>query len=246
MALGFLNKGNPRQSTLYDFSLVTRAVIYVYDYRDQGKLSAVTGLKELAKLPVQINPAGYSRNKFNKAMEPVKPDEKVDFKSLSLGSIGSKENSINVSLTFDISDEYMAISNNGILAYDVDINSATIINQLYEYANPGYLTLFKWGPLNYLSRISSLSCNYEKFSPYGEPLKAQVDVTFAKFMPEAGFYSDDDPSKVIGKTNWTAVKLNQGLDSAFVIAQKALSAAANEALPAIMSAARTKPTEEYK
>lgn len=239
--LGFLNKGQYRQSTLYDFSLVTRAVIYVYEYNNlvASSLSGISGLKQLAKLPVQINPTDYKRMKFNKGTDISSPNNKIDWASIAAGSKKNKENSLNVELTFDISDEYMAISNNGLLAYDVDIDSATIINDLYKYSNPGYLCLFKWGPLNFLSRISSLDCTYERFSPYGEPLRAKVVMTFEKLeLNNSIEYSDDDPSKIIGKTNWAEVKTNQTKDSAMVIAQKLAEDAAIEALPSIISTAR--------
>lgn len=230
--------GEYRQSTLYDFSLVTRAVIYVYQYNTltTSSLSGISGLEELEKLPVQINPENYERMQFNKGVEITSSNAKVNWLSIADGSKKSRDNSLFVPLIFDISDEYMAISNNGLIAYDVDINSDTIIDSLYKYSNPGYLCLFKWGPLNYLSRISTIRCTYEKFSPYGEPLRAKVDVTFNKL--ELSGYSDNDPSGVIGKTNWLAVKANQKLDSALVIAQKAIETAANEALPSIISAAR--------
>jgi len=233
--------GEYRQSTLYDFSLVTRAVIYVYQYDSLtvSSLSGISGLRELEKLPVQINPGEYKRTQFNKGTEISSSEDKVDWLSIATGSKKNKDNSLTFNLIFDISDEYMAISNNGLIAYDVDINSATIIDSLYKYSNPGYLCLFKWGPLNYLSRISSIECTYEKFSPYGEPLRAKVDITFQKLeLSNTVKYKDNDPSGVIGKTNWLTVEANQKKDSALVIAQKALEVTANETLPSIVSAAR--------
>ena len=233
--------GEYRQSTLYDFSLVTRAVIYVYQYDSLSvsSLSGISGLRELEKLPVQINPGEYKRTQFNKGTEISSSEDKVDWLSIATGSKKNKDNSLTFNLIFDISDEYMAISNNGLIAYDVDINSATIIDSLYKYSNPGYLCLFKWGPLNYLSRISSIECTYEKFSPYGEPLRASVNITFQKLeLSNTVKYTDNDPSGVIGKTNWLTVEANQKKDSALVIAQKALEVTANETLPSIVSAAR--------
>ena len=236
-----LTQNHYRQSTLYDFSVVTRAVIYVYSYNNltASELSSSRELKMVEKLTVQINPGSYKRMKFNKGIDVSSSDSKVDWSSIAAGSKSSRENSLDVDLVFDISDEYMAVSNNGLIAYDVDIDSATIINALYKYSNPGYLCLFKWGPLNYLSRISSVNCTYEKFSPYGEPLRATVSISFKKLeLSQSIEYSDDDPRKIIGETNWETVKKNQVLDSGMVIARKAAEEAANELLPSIISQIR--------
>ena len=221
-----------RESTLYDFSLVSKAKIYVYEYHpNEPELSQ---FKYCEVLPVQINPSEYRKY--------IKVGEKGKIRQEELENIHhnrESEKTLNIPLKFSIVDEYMAISNNGMIPYPVDVDSATIISKLYKYSTLDYRLLFKWGTLAYLSYVDSISCTYEKFSPYGEPLEIKGELTLHEHTTGfSGNREGDSAEELLGATNWGVVKSQQKIESVAVAAQIVLNDAANEALPTVISKLR--------
>lgn len=233
MVLGLLGAGKLRESTLYDFSVVVKARLFVYNYN----FGAYVKFTYADELPLQINPSEYRKNqKIGEAgkislkdlNEPV-PTPHIEY-----------QNSMEIPLLFNVADEYAAISNNGLIPYDIDINTATPISKLFQYANLEYRVLLKWGPLEYLGYIDNFDCTYDLFSPYGQPLKAHGTLKLHEhFQPSLSGNAEKKTAKdLIGMLGWAKVKSHQIYSTAMVVAQKALETAANEALPGILNKTR--------
>ncbi len=207
-----------RNSLLYDFSSVVRARIYVFTYKN----TVPPTFKLIDNLPVQINPEEYDRRKGNK------PDWNAIAKDNN--SRSSSDDSMEFTLKFNIIDEYKLITRDGLFPIPLNLDEVTIISKLFEYKNSEYVVLFKWGPLAYLSNITKVSCKYDSFSPYGEPLSANVNLELAKFK-EHMVADNEDVVDTLGTANWAMIK---GTDVAETVSGVVKSADAySETLPNI-------------
>ncbi len=209
-----------RNSLLYDFSSVVRARIYVFSYN--AVLDDTSGRFTLIdNLPVQINPEEYDRRKSN--------GYKEDWHEIAKGKFPSGD-SMEFTLKFNIVDEYKLVTRDGLYPIPLNLDEVTIISKLFKYKNSEYVALFKWGPLAYLSTITKVSCKYDSFSPYGEPLSANVTLELAKFK-EHMVADDEDVVDTLGTANWTMIK---GMDLAETVSGVVKSADAySETLPNI-------------
>lgn len=211
-----------RNSLLYDFSSVVRARIYVFSYN--SLIDDVSGRFTLVdNLPVQINPEEYDRRKSN--------GYKMDLQDAKNGKLPSGD-TMEFTLKFNIVDEYKLVTRDGLYPIPLNLDEVTIISKLFKYKNSEYVVLFKWGPLAYLSTIVEVSCKYDSFSPYGEPLSAIVTVKFAKFKEQlVADVDDEDVIDTLGTANWAIIK---GTDVAETVSGVVKSADAySETLPNI-------------
>lgn len=208
-----------RNSLLYDFSSVVRARIYVFTYKNTVPLT----FKLIDNLPVQINPEEYDRRKSN--------GYEMDLNEAKKGKVPSGD-SMEFTLKFNIVDEYKLVTRDGLYPIPLNLDEVTIISKLFKYKNSEYVVLFKWGPLAYLSTIVEVSCKYDSFSPYGEPLSAIVTVKFAKFKEQlVADVDDEDVIDTLGTANWAMIK---GMDLAETVSGVVKSADAySETLPNI-------------
>lgn len=181
-----------RNSLLYDFSSVVRARIYVFKYEN----TVPPTFKLIDNLPVQINPEEYDRRKSN--------GYKEDWHEIAKGKLPSGD-SMEFTLKFNIVDEYKLVTRDGLYPIPLNLDEVTIISKLFKYKNSEYVALFKWGPLAYLSTITKVTCKYESFSPYGEPLSANVNLELAKFKKHI-LADDEDVVDTLGTANWAIIK----------------------------------------
>ena len=212
-----------RNSLLYDFSSVVRARIYVFEYNSVKK-DVAERFRLIDNLPVQINPDEYYRRKSNGYVMNLGEAKKT-------GEVPSGD-SMDFILKFNIVDEYKLMTRDGLYPIPLNLDEVTIISKLFEYKNKNsdHVVLFKWGPLAYLSNIVEVSCKYESFSPYGEPLSANVDLKLAKFK-ETVAAENEDVVDALGTANWAIIK---GTDVAETVSGVVKSADAySETLPNI-------------
>ena len=206
-----------RNSLLYDFSSVVRARIYVFTYKN----TVPPTFKLIDNLPVQINPEEYDRRKSN--------GYKMDLQDAKNGKLPSGD-TMEFTLKFNIVDEYKLVTRDGLYPIPLNLDEVTIISKLFKYKNSEYVVLFKWGPLAYLSNITKVSCKYDSFSPYGEPLSANVNLELAKFK-EHMVADNEDVVDTLGTANWAMIK---GTDVAETVSGVVKSADAySETLPNI-------------
>ena len=230
---GFLGGGEYRESTLYDFSVAVKACLFVYEYNPNGNPDNILNprFKPKDKLPLQINPSEY------RSFKKMGQEGQINIDRNGSRNNTERNKTLDLELIFNVADEYAAISNNGLIPYDIDINTATPIKALFEYSTMQYRLLLKWGPLNFLSYVESIDCRYNLFSPYGEPLRASVNLTLHQHVE--GFSNESkDVETLLGKTNWLQLKTYQVTSSALTFGQKAIETAANEALPTILKKER--------
>ena len=219
-----------RQNTLYDFSVLTKAKLRVYEYKPSGDGNDTKYFKKIEDLPFQINPASLNNKRS------VGTDLEIPLFGHGFGFDDRSDNSLNLTAEFSIADEYMVKTHNAVLPIDFNMDEMTIIDRLYFYSSRDFRVLFMWGPFTYLATIAEVSCEYREFSPYGEPLRASVSLRLARHRPNTrsnvstigvGELEEELSSKV----SWTAEKVS-------VAAQLGTSAAASEALPSIIRAMR--------
>ena len=209
-----------RNSLLYDFSSVVRARIYVFSYN--SLIDDVSGRFTLVdNLPVQINPEDYDRRKSN--------GYEADWHEIAKGKFPGGD-TMEFTLKFNIVDEYKLVTRDGLYPIPLNLDEVTIISKLFKYKNSKYVVLFKWGPLAYLSNIDEVSCKYDSFSTYGEPLSANVTLKLAKFKKYM-VADDEDVVDALGTANWAIIR---GTDVAETVSGVVKSADAySETLPNI-------------
>lgn len=216
-----------RNSLFYDFSSIIRAKIYVFDYKYQKSKDGIgkSQFTFLETLPVQLNPDKYKRIKGGSF--------KIDTEAAMNGkSHKDKDDSMDFILEFNIVDEYK-IKTMETTTASINLDEVTIISKLFKYQeDTRYRVLFKWGPLAFLSLISNVTCEYKSFSPFGEPLSADVNLTLRKH--KANFASNVDVDvnleTALG-TDWTLI---QGMDKAETIYESLkLNMESSETLPNI-------------
>ena len=173
-----------RTSVVNDFSTVSKATIYMF--KKNNTLGPLEKFSIIDVLPVQINPNSLI---FNHSIRP----QTIDGLFGELGekvttAFSSDENaSLRFALIYDIYDEYNIRTMNGITAggllesFSLENKDVTTLPKLKEYCgrNDAY-ALFRWGEMRYFGLISEISCEYETFSMWGEPLKCRADVVLTK------------------------------------------------------------------
>lgn len=172
-----------RTGVVNDFSTVSKATIYMLKKNDT--LNPLEKFSIIDILPVQINPNSLI---FNHSIRPQTLDG-------LFGELGEKVTtafssdegaSLRFALIYDIYDEYNIRTMNGITGgslenFSLENNEVTTLPKLKEYCgfNDRY-ALFRWGEIRYFGLISEVSCEYETFSMWGEPLKCRADVVISK------------------------------------------------------------------
>lgn len=161
-------------------------------------------LKIIDTLPVQVNPDSLSSNfgsqnfKFDSGIQAAGTGpESSKLASISAGQISSKDtevlthvpveinNEVKIRLKFDLFDEYPVITMNGTLPIDFSLENEkyTILPILKKHIfgpkepKHKYVYMrFIWGPMQFFGIPSGLNVDYKAFSPFGQPLKADVDL----------------------------------------------------------------------
>lgn len=196
-----------RTNVLYDFSLVSKAVFYIYERSYEGLSGAPLVLKGGKKasmqfpdsfelkdiLPVQINPedvrlryGGKLYNDYNSGQPAVNLSKKYDGFSIKRKSSDmAGEESLNISLKYDIYDEYMVSTAEGLVTTDKSPSllnhNTTSLEQLCKYSGkPDVYALFEWGEIECFGIMESIDVTFDAFSCWGTPLKASVEVEISK------------------------------------------------------------------
>ena len=223
-------KPNYRTYVLNDFSAVAKAVFYVLK-RD----TKTGGYKVITKLPVQINPSrisgkvGESRNKF------VKDMRREGEASLKSHKEGDEDNKYEITLTYDIYDEYNTRTMNGISNASL-INGMSLFDQETTTLEKlkmlaGDFTkkvLFLWGDIQIFGLLEEVQFEYTAFSRWGNPLKAEATVSIKKI--HLGYERDllemrieRQPLENL-KLDTTTIKASQKSESIAVTAAAAIDA----------------------
>lgn len=221
-----------RQNTLYDFSVLTKAKLRVYKYKPGGDENGNDAkyFTEIEDLPFQINPTSLNNKRS------VGEDLEIPLSGHGFGFDDRSDNSLNLTAEFSIADEYMVRTHNAVLPIDFNMDEMTIIDRLYFYSSRDFRVLFMWGPFTYLATIAEVSCEYREFSPYGEPLRASVNLRLARHRPNTRsnvltIGVDKLEKELSSKAFWSTEKIS-------TVAQLSASTAASEALPSIIRAMR--------
>ena len=173
-----------RTSVLYDFSIVKKARFYVFTGAAAGLGgSQWTPTSEI--LYAQINPSSISANSGSRrknarvALAPgAKRNSHIDWSNDS--------DTLDLSLRYDVYDEYMVGTADGMLqgiTTDMDLSSprVTSLQKFLEYSkNDNVALLFKWGSFSYFGKVQNASFTYTAFSRFGFPLKADGSVVLAR------------------------------------------------------------------
>lgn len=190
-----------RTNVLYDFSLVSKAVFHIYTraYTGPSKMFSDSpfqfpdSFKIKETLPVQINPEDvrlkYGGKMYNDttpgqpAIQPEKAFRSFPIKRKS-GDMAGDE-SLNISLKYDIYDEYMVSTAEGLITTDKSpsllSNNTTSLEKLCKCSGqPDIYVLFEWGEIEYFGILESIDVNFDVFSCWGTPLKASVEVEISK------------------------------------------------------------------
>ena len=98
----------------------------------------------------------------------------------SFGFDDDESEEVNISLHYNIYDEYNVRTMEGMLpTEDMTLvsSTATSLKKLQNYAGEdAYRTIFKWGDIEYIGLLKKVDYEYSTFSRYGQPLKAEATV----------------------------------------------------------------------
>lgn len=212
-----LLKSEYRTHVLNDFSIVTKAMFYGLELNGDKTYTLVD------KLPVQINPD---------SLECIRSSRVVRMGGIKDSIIGRKNkkepssNTLRIEAHYDIYDEYNVRTNYGMTgALDDSVSLAnedfTSLPKLQSYANKeNMFVLFRWGDINFFGQVESVSCTYDAFSQWGNPLKCRATISVEEAAIE-GSSKDEvslacfsaDISGDIGKDE----KMIKGLNSAALV-----------------------------
>lgn len=232
-----------RQSVLNDFSIVSKAKFYIIDTIEEP----TTGLKVKACtkiLPVQINPHNISRNSRRKMFHENTIGTGISDairKGTSVKFDDDDSDTLDLELIYDIYDEYVTTTSNGLattitglvspdnfLGMSLKNKKTTSLEELIRCAScdEGYsdatcCVLFKWGSLEFYGKITSLSCRYDVFSRWGEPLKANVSVTITQEYIDGKIATLDS----LGKAAKGTIKIYERAEKTFNVLAAGLSSA---------------------
>lgn len=173
-----------RTYVLNDFSAVSKAVFYIMLETNKKTQS----YKIFEKLPVQINPTkisctvGESRNKF------VKDMLNEETASLKSHQEGDEDNMYEISLVYDIYDEYNVRTLNGISNASFinggmslfDEKTTSLEKLKMASSDPEKFVLFIWGDIQIFGHIEKVTADYTAFSRWGNPLKADATIHIKK------------------------------------------------------------------
>ncbi len=180
---------NYRTSVLKDFSIVRKAFFQVYKddgFYEVGEAMLNRKFKFKKQFPVQINPNEIKidygdakkikrdRNDIAAAINYEVPFNQYD-------NTDSEPAPVNISLKYDIYDEYNARTINGAIPKnEISLHSdkkTTSLDELRVYAgNVKYRIMFIWGEIHIFGFLNNLSITYDAFSCWGEPLKASAEI----------------------------------------------------------------------
>ena len=133
----------------------------------------------------------------------------------------------------NIADEYDARTARGKIPLSIDIDKITIIGALRTYSSNKYISIIKWASLEEVVRIKNVECTYTLYSPYGEPLAADVTVTFS--------VADDYQ---FGTSFLKAsVRTKSLIDRGLVATSLSANYASSEFIPSIVSNARKQESQ---
>lgn len=186
-------------SVLNDFGFVKKALFQVYRI---GKIKKVTGtgqkyldreFKYEEQFPVQINPNdinydfSYGKDRLFTGKRNSRSEKTVSMEGVDLvetrGSFSP--GSASMSLTYNIYDEYNAITSNGAVSIGEDISlhsgNHTSLSKLREYAGiPDYFVLFRWGEMHIFGFLENVDISYSVYSPWGQPLVGEAKIDIAR------------------------------------------------------------------
>ncbi len=179
---------NYRTGVVSDFSIVSKAVFYIFRETNKFYAASTEKLEFVAALPVQINPDELKEDFTKKTSK---------FQDLAAGanrsseiniSIQNNKDKISIELHYDIYDEYNIRTMDGLISTpdggdnffsDISLKNEklTSLPKLIAYSrDTSVRTLFKWGTMQYFGSFEDLNCRYKAFSRWGEPLKCDVTV----------------------------------------------------------------------
>lgn len=177
-----------RTGVVSDFSIVSKAVFYIFKEDRLKDKASPEKFKLEATLPVQINPDELKEDFTRKSSK---------FQDIVAGANGSSEinmsiqnnkDKISIELHYDIYDEYNIRTMDGLISNpdsgddffsDISLKNKklTSLPELIAYSRDTSVhTLFKWGTMQYFGVFEDLNCRYKAFSRWGEPLKCDVTV----------------------------------------------------------------------
>ena len=216
------NYNNYRTSTLYDFSNVVKINFFVFEIKDDETINF------MEKLPVQINPERIERSikQFGEILKNEQNFVYILREDEGLSESDKHSGEFSLTLNFDITDEYNAQTANGKLPLDMDIQKMTIIGKLFDYSSKKYVFFFKWGPQEHALHIKEISCNYHSYSQYGEPLSAEVNISF--------YDADTNGKGIFAKISKDPSVLASKVEANLVRATNVSSSLAAETLPTII------------
>lgn len=181
-------------SVLNDFSFVKKALFQVYrigDNINKGEKYLDREFEYIEQFPVQINPDAFDfhygvghlqKRNVDTRIDQVKSVEGIDLvhrsEAYAAGNFGTK-------LTYNIYDEYNAVTANGALSDDDTISlhtgTHTSMCKLREYAGlPDYYVLFLWGEIHIFGFLESVDIDYDTFSPWGQPLVGTANISIVR------------------------------------------------------------------
>lgn len=226
-----------RTSVVYDFSIVRKAAFYVVERIPVGMSNTFT-YRPSDKLPnvlyVQINPSELKLNSgCRNLLEKVAMSG--DAQAMFMRDFGNEESTLEIDLTYDMYDEHMIGTLDGMIAAAAE-NASLLsktnlsLQRLVELSRSNNeLVLFKWGPNEFFGTVESADFNYKAFSRFGYPLKATGKVTLKSEGDEwggDGELKSGFDNKAMGILNQVkgslAYKAETGLLTAEIGATKAL------------------------
>lgn len=163
-----------RTYVLNDFSIVAKAMFYGLE------LSGDKTYKLVDKLPVQINPDSLECIRSSRVVRIGGIEDSIK------GRKNKKEpgsNTLRIEAHYNIYDEYNVRTNYGMTgALDDSVSLAnedfTSLPKLQSYANKeNMFVLFRWGDVNFFGQIESVSCTYDTFSQWGNPLSCRATIS---------------------------------------------------------------------
>lgn len=183
-----------RTNVLYDFSIVKKARFYVFTI--DAEWNKYTYDNEI--LYVQVNPAQMSvavkSNRVYNANHKFEANTQVKMKK----DISFSEDKLNITLYYDLYDEYMVGTADGLLdktsltgSRDLTGENTTSMQKLIKYSRcQNKALLFKWGPIQYFGIPENVDFTYTAFSRFGNPLKADGSITLARTGQTLGTNGD--------------------------------------------------------
>lgn len=167
-----------RTHVLNDFSVVAKAMFYGLE--ETVGIDNKPTYKLVDKLPVQINPDSLE---YIRSSRVVRMGGIADSIMKRKNKKGPGSNTLRITARYNIYDEYNVRTNYGMTgAFDDSVSLAnedfTSLPKLQSYANKeNMFVLFRWGDINFFGQIESVSCTYDAFSQWGNPLACDATIS---------------------------------------------------------------------